>query len=156
MRITVVSVSGKQPDWVRSGFDAYARRLGGSVALALTEVPLPRRAGNATADKRLEKEGKGMLAAIPTGSWVVALDETGKGYTSVALARRLEQWMGLCQPLAMLIGGPDGLAGPCRERANELWSLSPLTLPHGLARVVLAESIYRAWSLLEGHPYHRA
>jgi 23S rRNA (pseudouridine1915-N3)-methyltransferase len=156
MRIAVISASARQPDWVRSGFDAYAGRLGGSVALALTEVPLPKRTRSASLPRLIEKEGERMLAAIPPGAHVVALEESGRALTTTALAGRLEHWIGRGGPVALLIGGPDGLAPACLERADERWSLSPLTLPHGLVRVIVAEAVYRAWSLLRGHPYHRA
>lgn len=96
-----------------------------------------------------------MLAAVPKGARVVALDETGRAFATADLAKRLQRWMASGGPVALLIGGPDGLAPECLDRADEKWSLSPLTLPHGLVRVVVAEAVYRAWSLLEHHPYHR-
>lgn len=156
MRIAVISASAKQPDWVQSGFDAYARRLGGSVSLDLTEVPLPKRTRSASLPKLIEKEGERMLAAIPSGAQVVALEEAGRALSTAQLAGRLEHWIGRGGPVALLIGGPDGLAPACTMRADERWSLSPLTLPHGLVRVIVAEAVYRAHSLLQGHPYHRA
>jgi 23S rRNA (pseudouridine1915-N3)-methyltransferase len=155
MRIEVISASARQPDWVRSGFDAYAKRLRGSCSLALTEVALARRNKSTAPARGLDEEGRRMLAAVPKGARIVALDESGRGFNTRELARHLERWMAAGQPVALLIGGPDGLAPKCLDRAAEQWSLSPLTLPHGLARVVVAEAIYRAWTLLEGHPYHR-
>jgi 23S rRNA (pseudouridine1915-N3)-methyltransferase len=155
MRIEVISASARQPDWVRSGFDAYAKRLRGSCSLTLTEVALARRNKSATPARLVADEGQRMLARAPGGAHIVALDETGRGLTTRELSRRLERWMASGRPVALLIGGPDGLAPECLDRAAEKWSLSPLTLPHGLARVVVAEAIYRAWTLLEGHPYHR-
>lgn len=97
-----------------------------------------------------------MLAQLPAGAHVVALLETGKPWSTTELAAKLESWMQRGAPVALLVGGPDGLSKACTERANERWSLSNLTLPHGLVRVVVAEALYRAWSLLENHPYHRA
>ena len=155
MRITLISASSKQPDWVRSGFDEYARRLRGPVSLSLIEVPLPKRTRSSAIDRLIAAEGERMLAAVPAGAHVIALDEKGKSFRTAELARRLESWIGLGQPVALLVGGPDGLAPGCLERAGERWSLSPLTLPHGLVRIVVAEALYRAHSLLQGHPYHR-
>jgi len=156
MRITLISVSSKQPDWVRNGFEEYARRLQGPVALGLTEIPLPKRTRSSALDRLVAAEGERMLAALPTGAHVVALDETGRSWRTIELAQRLKAWIAEGQPVALLVGGPDGLAPACRERAAERWSLSPLTLPHGLVRIVVAEALYRAHSLLRGHPYHRA
>lgn len=156
MQIEVISVSARQPDWVRQGFEEYARRLTGPVSLGLTEIPLPKRSRSADLARLVAAEGERMLAAIPKGAHVVALDESGRGWDTPALARRLEAWIAQGAPVALLVGGPDGLAEACRERADESWSLSALTLPHGLVRIVVAEAIYRAQSLLRGHPYHRA
>jgi 23S rRNA (pseudouridine1915-N3)-methyltransferase len=156
MRIAVISASARQPDWVRSGFEVYARRFGGKLALDLTEIPLPKRTRSAVLAKLVDKEGERMLAAVPAGAHVVALDERGRGWTTLELAGRLERWIERGRPVAMLIGGPDGLAPACRERADETWALSPLTLPHGLVRIIVAEAVYRGFSLLQGHPYHRA
>jgi 23S rRNA (pseudouridine1915-N3)-methyltransferase len=121
----------------------------------LTEVALGRRGKSAALPRLLEQEGRLMLAAVPKGARVVALDETGRALTTADLAKRLQHWMASGGPVALLIGGPDGLAPACLDRADEKWSVSPLTLPHGLARIVVAEAVYRAWSLLEHHPYHR-
>ena len=155
MRITLISVSSKQPDWVRDGFEEYARRLRGPLSLDLKEIPLPKRSRSAVIERLVAAEGERMLAAVPAGAHVVALDESGRSWRTAELAQRLKTWSGLGQPVALLAGGPDGLARECLERAQERWSLSPLTLPHGLVRIVVAEALYRADSLLRGHPYHR-
>jgi len=155
MRIEVISASARQPDWVTSGFDSYAKRLRGSCTLTLTDVALARRNKNTPPERVIADEGQRMLAAVPKGAHIVALDEAGHSLTTRELAGRLERWMASGQSVALLIGGPDGLAPACLDRAAEKWSLSPLTLPHGLVRVVVAEAIYRAWTLLENHPYHR-
>jgi 23S rRNA (pseudouridine1915-N3)-methyltransferase len=123
--------------------------------MTLTEVALARRGKTAAVSRLLEQEAGRMLAAVPKGSHVVALDESGRRFTTRDLAGRLERWIAAGRPVALMIGGPDGLAPACLDRADEKWSLSPLTLPHGLVRIVVAEAVYRAWSLLEGHPYHR-
>lgn len=154
MRIAVISASNKQPDWVRAGFDTYAKRLRGSVQLELREVGLARRPA-AALPRQIADEGARMLAAAPKGAHLVALDVSGRAFSTEDLAARLEHWIASGQPVGLLIGGPDGLAPECLERAGERWALSALTLPHGLARIVVAEAVYRAWSLLERHPYHR-
>jgi len=156
MQIAVISASARQPDWVRAGFDDYARRFGGRVSLTLIEVPLPKRARSSVLARLIETEGQRMLAAVPAGARIVALDERGTSLSTKALADRFGDWQAGGGAIAVLIGGPDGLAPACLERAQERWSLSALTLPHGLVRVVVAEALYRAWSLRQGHPYHRA
>jgi 23S rRNA (pseudouridine1915-N3)-methyltransferase len=155
MQIAVISASAKQPDWVRSGFDSYAKRLRGNCTLELTEIPLAKRGRNADLPRLTEQEGKRMLAATPKGAHVVALDESGRGFSTAELADQLRRWLEGGRPVALLIGGPDGLAADCFELAEQRWSLSALTLPHGLVRVIVAEALYRAWSVLEHHPYHR-
>lgn len=156
MRIVLLSVSGRQPRWVEEGYAEYARRLRGPLTLELKEVPLAKRTRSASPSKAVEQEGERLLAALPRDARVIALDERGALWRTVDLAERLRQWSASGRPVCVLIGGPEGLAAACRERADETWSLSPLTLPHGLVRVVVAEALYRAASLLEGHPYHRA
>lgn len=154
LSIEVLAVSSRQPGWVETGFDEYAKRLRGRVRLELKALPLARRSG--PAERAVADEGRRVLAAVPKGAHVVALDERGAGWSTPVLASKLESWMALGAPVALLIGGPDGLSAECLEHADERWSLSPLTLPHGLVRIIVAEALYRALSLLEGHPYHRA
>jgi 23S rRNA (pseudouridine1915-N3)-methyltransferase len=155
MQIAVISASAKQPDWVRTGFETYARRLRTNCTLSLTEIALAKRGKTVALPRVLEQEGTRMLAAVPKGAHIVALDESGRPFNTIELAARLQSWLAGGRPVALLIGGPDGLADACFGRADERWSLSPLTLPHGLVRVIVAEAVYRAWSLLEHHPYHR-
>jgi 23S rRNA (pseudouridine1915-N3)-methyltransferase len=141
---------------VNQGADDYAKRLRGRCTLEIKTVPLARRTATAPVERAIHEEGERMLALVPQGAHVVALLESGKPWSTQELARKLEGWMQRGAPVALLVGGPDGLSLGCSARANERWSLSSLTLPHGLVRVVAAEALYRAWSLLEGHPYHRA
>jgi 23S rRNA (pseudouridine1915-N3)-methyltransferase len=155
MRIFIIAASSRQPAWVTAGFEEYAERLRGRCTLKLVEIPLGRRKKTEPAVRAVAAEGERMLAALPRGAHVVALTEAGKQWSTVELAGRLSSWIGAGAPLALLIGGPDGLAAACLERAAERWSLSPLTLPHGLARIAVAEALYRAWTVIEGHPYHR-
>jgi len=155
LRLSLVTASNRQPAWVDEGADDYAKRLRGRCTLEIKAVPLARRTATAPAERAIQDEGRRMLAAVPPGAHIVALLETGKPWSTKELARKLEGWMQLGAPVALLVGGPDGLSPECISRANERWSLSNLTLPHGLVRVVVAEALYRAWSLLENHPYHR-
>jgi 23S rRNA (pseudouridine1915-N3)-methyltransferase len=155
LRLSLITASNRQPEWVDEGADDYAKRLRGRCTLEIKAVPLARRTASTPAERAVQEEGKRMLAAIPAGAHVVALLETGKPWSTKELARKLDGWMQLGAPVALLVGGPDGLSPECVARANERWSLSSLTLPHGLVRVVVAEALYRAWSLLENHPYHR-
>ena len=156
VRIEVIAVANRQPDWVTAGFESYARRLRGSCTLSLRELALARRTASTPIARAIESEGTRMLAALPKGAHVVALDETGDAWSTMELAARLRRWLDRGTPVALVIGGPDGLAPMCRERADECWALSRLTLPHGLVRIVVAEAVYRAAMMLAGHPYHRA
>jgi len=154
MRIHLIAVGTRRPSWEREGFAAYAKRLPRECTLDLVEIPVAKRGGGDPAPQ-VAAEGESMLRRAPKGARVVALDERGKAFTTRELAGRLDAWLHEGRDLALLIGGPDGLAPGCRAAADLEWSLSPLTLPHGLARIVVAEQLYRAWSLLAGHPYHR-
>lgn len=154
MKIHLLAVGEKMPDWVQAGYTEYVRRLPSHLALHLKEIPAGDRRGR-TAAQAMASEGERLLAALPRGCLTIALDERGKGWSTRDLARRLDEWQTEGRDVALLVGGPDGLSGACLERADLRWSLSPLTLPHALVRVVLAEQIYRAWTLLQGHPYHR-
>lgn len=143
------------PAWVSEGYTDYARRLPSECALRLVEIAPGKRGKNADLVRIQRDEGERMLAAIPKGAQVVALEVGGRAWDTPQLAHQLDRWLGEGRDVALLVGGPEGLAPVCRERAELCWSLSPLTLPHPLVRVVLAEQLYRAWSLLQGHPYHR-
>ncbi len=154
MHFRLIAVGARQPAWVREGYEEYARRLPPEFTLELTEIALGSRSGGTT-ERALEREGERVLAAIPKGARVVALDERGQQWRSVELAQRLGEWQHSWRDIALLIGGPDGHSPAVEARADERWSLSKLTLPHGLARVLVAEQLYRACSIRSGHPYHR-
>ncbi len=143
------------PAWIRDGFQEYARRMPPELRLELVELkPEDRGPGRAT-ERALELEGERLLAALPPGATLLALDEKGRTVSTQGLAVMLSGWMRDGGHPAFAIGGADGLSPQVKERADKLVSLSALTLPHGLVRVVLAEQLYRAWSILAGHPYHR-
>ena len=144
------------PVWVKTGFEEYARRLPASCALQLIEVEAAKRGKRFDLNKALRQEGAAMLEAIPKGNLVVALDVKGKAWSTEQLATQLEYWQGDGCDVSLLIGGPEGLAAECLTKAKVRWSLSALTLPHPLVRIVVAEQLYRAWTVLNNHPYHRA
>ncbi len=155
MRIHLIAAGGRMPGWVQDGFKEYAKRLPKECALYLKEIPLHRRSKEGDTSRQIEAEGSQMTAAIPQHSYVIALDQGGQQWSTEELAQHLARWLHHGQDLALLIGGPEGLAPVCLERAAIRWSLSRLTFPHPLVRVIVAEQLYRAWSLLQGHPYHR-
>jgi 23S rRNA (pseudouridine1915-N3)-methyltransferase len=156
LRLSLLTASNRQPEWVDAGTDDYAKRLRGRCTLDVKTIPLARRTASAPVERAIADEGERLLALVPPGAHVVALEERGKAWSTKDLAGKLEGWMRLGAPVCFLVGGPDGLSPACEARANERWSLSSLTLPHGLVRIVVAEALYRAWSVLENHPYHRA
>ncbi len=143
------------PPWVTAGYEEYAGRMPPECRLSLHEIPQPALGRKVDAARLKAEEGRRLLQAIPKGCRVVALDPRGRAWDSSGLAHRLGDWLAGGRDLALLVGGPEGLSAACLERADERWSLSPLTFPHPLVRVILAEQLYRAWSILRGHPYHR-
>jgi 23S rRNA (pseudouridine1915-N3)-methyltransferase len=155
MLMRVIAAGTRMPGWVDAGFADYAGRLRGDYRLELAEIPLGTRGGG-DVRKAIEAEGARMLAAAGERCSLVALQVTGRALSTEQLARWLEDRARTGDPLAFCIGGPDGLAAAVDARAQLRWSLSPLTLPHGLARIVVAEALYRAVSVIKGKPYHRA
>ncbi len=155
MRIHLIAVGVRMPAWVRAGYEDYARRLPPECRLRLVEIAPERRGRRPDLRRLLAAEGRRMLAAVPRDSRVVALDAGGREWSTPELARRLGDWLAGGRDLALLVGGPEGLDPACLDRAAEHWSLSRLILPHPLVRVVVAEQLYRAASILRGHPYHR-
>ncbi|MEJ1353188.1 MAG: 23S rRNA (pseudouridine(1915)-N(3))-methyltransferase RlmH [Candidatus Sedimenticola sp. (ex Thyasira tokunagai)] len=156
MRIHLISVGNKMPRWVQEGYQEYAKRMPQECSLQLVEIAPGHRGKSADVARTVRDEGERMLKAIPRNCRVMALDVKGKAWSTEQLSSQLGGWMGEGQDLALLVGGPEGLAAECLQRADNRWSLSPLTMPHPLVRVVVAEQLYRAWSLLRNHPYHRA
>jgi len=144
------------PDWVSTGYNEYARRMPPELPLDLVEIPMAHRGKNPDIPRLMQRESDAILAAVNPRDRVIALEVGGRPWSTEALADKLEGWQLEGQDVCFLVGGPDGLAPACRQRADQQWSLSPLTLPHPLVRVVLAEQLYRAWSITRNHPYHRA
>jgi len=156
MKIHLLAIGVRMPDWVKTAYAEYAVRLPRECMLNLLEIAAGQRGPHADVARIVRAEGERLLAAVPAGSRLIALDERGQQWSTAELAERLANWLREGRDLSLLVGGPDGLDAACRNRAERLWSLSRLTLPHPLVRVVVAEQLYRAWSLLHHHPYHRA
>lgn len=144
------------PDWIEKGYKEYAQRMPAEAKLELKEIAPGKRGKNADISRIVEDECERIQAAIPRSSHIVVLDVEGRSYSTEQLAQRMNDWMHSGQDICLLVGGPEGLSEQCRSLAHEKWSLSALTFPHPLVRVILAEQLYRAWSVLRNHPYHRA
>ena len=158
MRIRIIAVGTKMPDWVEQGYAEYAKRMPRDVSVEMLELPLAQRGKNTDIATAMAKEGELMLAAIEKGSkgeQVIALDVKGKPWSTEQLAENLAGWKMSGFNYCLLIGGPDGLAPECMALASVKWSLSPLTLPHPLVRILVIEQLYRACSILQNHPYHK-
>ncbi|WP_299776167.1 23S rRNA (pseudouridine(1915)-N(3))-methyltransferase RlmH [uncultured Pseudoteredinibacter sp.] len=155
MRTRIIAVGTKMPAWVETGYKDYAKRLPRDFPVEVLELPLGPRGKNASIEKAIAKESEAMLAAIPDGDKVIALDVKGKPWGTEQLADKLADWRMDGNNYSLLIGGPDGLSQQCLQRADVRWSLSALTLPHPLVRIVLIEQLYRAWTILNNHPYHK-
>jgi 23S rRNA (pseudouridine1915-N3)-methyltransferase len=156
VHIRLIAVGDRQPSWVDTAFENYVQRLPRQWQFRLDVVATAPRSKTSSAEIATAVEGQNVLAKIKAAECIVVLDKQGKEFSSEELAVRLADWQSDGRDLTFVIGGPDGVSDDCIRRANHLWSLSRLTLPHGLARVLFAEQLYRAWSLTTGHPYHRA
>jgi 23S rRNA (pseudouridine1915-N3)-methyltransferase len=155
MQINLISVGNRMPSWVQQGYDEYAKRLPRECELVLKEIVPGKRTKNSDVARIVKEEGERMIAAIPQGTHIVTLDIPGKPWTTPELAQTMQRWLEGGQHVAVLIGGPEGLADSVKQLARESWSLSKLTFPHPLVRIIVAEQVYRAWSILNNHPYHR-
>jgi len=156
VQLTVAAVGQRMPGWAQTAWQEYAKRFPRGLSLNLKEIPISRRSKNADPQALCQAEGAALLQAVPSGHRVIALDERGKQWSTMELAHRLENWMREEHGVCFLIGGPDGLAASCRENAQDVWALGKLTLPHPLVRAILAEQLYRAWTITQNHPYHRS
>ena len=155
MKLLIAAVGHKMPDWVSAGYAEYTKRMPREARIELNEIKPEKRAGGKTTEQIYEAERGRIEAALPAGCEVVALDERGQNWSTLELADKMKDWMQGGHDVAFVIGGADGLHPDLKRRARHLWSLSRLTLPHGLVRVVLAEQLYRAMSVIQNHPYHR-
>lgn len=155
MKLKILAVGQKMPSWVTTGYQEYAKRMPRECPLDMVEIPPAKRTKQSNLAKVTEAEGKKILSSIKDSDYVVALEVKGKQWSTEGLAKKLSTWQGVNPSIVFIIGGPDGLSADCLKRANEQWCLSQLTFPHPLVRVVLAEQLYRGWSLMNNHPYHR-
>jgi 23S rRNA (pseudouridine1915-N3)-methyltransferase len=155
MRVRLIAVGTRPPGWVRDACEDYITRLGSRLPVSITEIATGRRSAGEPPARAVAREGERVLAALGRGGYLIALDERGTELSTRELAAWLKTRMQEGEDLAFVIGGPDGLAPEVLARSKLRWSLSRLTLPHALVRVLLAEQLYRAHSLLAGHPYHR-
>lgn len=156
MRIRLIAVGTRMPGWVETAFTDYVARLPREYRFELVEIAPAQRGKSIDVERARQQEGEKLLRAIAPGERVIAFDERGRGHGSVQWSTALQSWLQSGRDTSLLIGGADGFVDAVRQRADECWSLSPLTLPHALVRVLVAEQLFRAWSLLAGHPYHRA
>lgn len=155
MQIHLISVGNKMPGWVQQGYDDYSKRMPKECRLVIKEILPGKRGKNSDLIRIVRDEGERMIQAIPAKSHVVTLDIPGKPWTTPELSVAMKRWMESGQNVALMVGGPEGLSDSVRDLARESWSLSKLTFPHPIVRILVAEQLYRAWSILNNHPYHR-
>lgn len=155
MKIRLLVIGTRPEEWVRDAVQLYLGRMPAHLKLEIVEIPLSLRSSGGDPATAKAKEGQRILQRLKQGDFLVTLDEQGRGWSSVELAREMERWQNHHPSVVLAIGGPEGLADDVRQRANQSWSLSALTFPHGLARVIVVEQLYRAWTILQGHPYHK-
>ena len=155
MKLILIAVGTKMPTWAQTAFDDYAKRFPPEIKFEVKTVKVAHRASQSDAQAAMATERERIEALIPKGARIVALDERGAAPTTVALAAQLRHWQFEAQDVALIIGGPDGLDAAFKSQAHEMLRLSNLTLPHAMARVLLVEQLYRAWSVNANHPYHR-
>jgi len=156
MHIRILAVGTKMPTWITAGYEEYAKRFPSSCSLSLIEIPAEKRLKQSDIEQLTQREGEKILRLLKPNHRVIALDVRGKPWSTEQLAENLATWQQQGRHLDFVIGGPDGLAGKCLEKAELKWSLSSLTLPHPLVRIILVEQLYRALMILQGHPYHRS
>jgi 23S rRNA (pseudouridine1915-N3)-methyltransferase len=155
MRINLIAVGKRMPAWVEDSFKEYSKRLPKELFLHLIEIAPAQRTKATPIEKAIKEEVKRIKTAIPKNNLIIVLDETGKQFSSKTLSKKIEDWIQQAQDISLIIGGADGLGETFKNSANEVWSLSKMTLPHALVRVIVVEQLYRAYSILSNHPYHR-
>lgn len=155
LKITLITLGNKMPDWVVQGSNDYAKRFNDGIQLKIVEIPLIRRSKTSDMARILEKESALIKEALPNGARIIALEIDGKTFSSEELAAKITQLQQVSSHLCFIIGGPEGLSQEILNLSHERWSLSKLTLPHPLVRIILLETLYRAWSIINNHPYHK-
>ncbi len=155
MQIDVIAVGKRMPAWIETAVKEYSKRLPKNIQLKIIEITPAIRGKNNNADNYKQKEQENIEASLSPRSFIIALDERGKSISSQQLADQLQTWHDEQQHISIIIGGADGLSNGIKKKASQMWSLSKMTLPHGLVRVMLVEQIYRAWTITQNHPYHR-
>jgi 23S rRNA (pseudouridine1915-N3)-methyltransferase len=155
MQLHIIAVGHKMPSWIETGFQEYAKRMPPDCRVLLREIKPIERSGSKTAETVMALEAEKIEAALPKNARIIALDERGKDWTTMALSQNLSQWQQDGRDVAFIIGGADGLDAQFKSKADTLIRISSMTLPHGMVRVLLAEQLYRAWSITQNHPYHR-
>lgn len=155
MKIDLIAVGKRMPSWIETAVKEYSKRLPKNIQFKLVEITPAIRGKNNSADNYKKKEQENIEAALASNSIIICLDERGKSISSQQLAEQLQVWNDEQQHVSIIIGGADGLSDALKKKANQMWSLSKMTLPHGLVRVMLVEQLYRAWTITQNHPYHR-
>jgi 23S rRNA (pseudouridine1915-N3)-methyltransferase len=155
VRIKLIAVGSRMPRWVEDGWQEYAKRMPAELSLDLVEIPLTTRGKNADVTRMIRQEGEAMLSKVGPGERIVTLEVQGRPWSTEQLAVELDKWRLDARTVNLMVGGPEGLAAEVQARSEQRWSLSPLTLPHPLVRILIGEQIYRAWTVLSGHPYHK-
>jgi len=155
MQICIIAVGTRLQPWVYEGFNLYQKRFPQHIELQLIEIPSGKRTAGGTATRAMKTESEQLIRRARDADRIIALDEGGRHLTTMEFADELRGWQQQCRRVALLVGGADGLHSCCKDGADGIWSLSRLTLPHAMVRVLLAEQLYRAWTVLQGHPYHR-
>jgi len=155
VKIHLIAVGKKMPEWINNGYTEFSKRMPPELQINLIEITPSTRNKSTPIEKNIKEEGERIQSAIPTNTKLIILDEKGKDFSSIELSKKIEGWLSVGQDIALVVGGADGIDPDIKQQADEKWSLSSFTLPHALVRVVVAEQLYRAWSILQGHPYHR-
>jgi 23S rRNA (pseudouridine1915-N3)-methyltransferase len=155
LKVHLIAVGKKMPEWINTGYAEFSKRMPPELQINLIEITPSTRNKSTPIQKNIKEEGARIQSAIPTNSKLIVLDEKGKNFSSIDLSKKIEGWLPMGQDISIVIGGADGIDPEIKQQADEKWSLSSFTLPHALVRVVIAEQLYRAWSILQGHPYHR-
>ena len=155
MRINLIAVGKRTPAWVENSFREYSKRLPREMTVNLVEIPPAAQSSKSSIENKIKKEIKLIKSVIPKNNLVVVLDEHGKIFSSKQLAEKIDGYIQQGQDISIIIGGADGLCEKFKKSADEVWSLSKMTLPHALVRTIIIEQIYRAWTIINNHPYHR-